>query len=123
MPIRTVGEYLKRWGYTPQKPLKRAYEQNPQRVKAWLDIEYPAIKEQAKQENAEIAWGDESGLRSDAQVGRGYAPIGHTPEIQPNTQGVSVNYLASVSNQGKVRFMLYTQKLTAQVFITFLVGL
>ncbi len=59
-------------------------------------------------------------LRSDAQTGRGYAPIGHTPEIQPNTQRVNVNYIASVSNQGKVRFMLYTQKLTAQVFITFL---
>ena len=120
MPIRTVGEYLKRWGYTPQKPLKRAYEQNPQQVKAWLDVEYPAIEQQAKQQRAEIAWGDESGLRSDAQVGRGYAPIGHTPEIQLNTQRVSVNYLASVSNQGKVRFMLYTQKLTAQVFIAFL---
>ena len=120
MPIRTVGEYLKRWGYTPQKPLKRAYEQNPQLVKAWLDSEYPAIEQQAQQEDAEIAWGDESGLRSDAQVGRGYAPMGHTPELQPNTQRVSVNYLASISNQGKVRFMLYTQKLTAQVFITFL---
>ena len=120
MPIRTVGEYLKRWGYTPQKPLKRAYEQNPEQVKAWLDIEYPAIEQQVQQENAEIAWGDESGLRSDAQVGRGYAPIGQTPEIRPNTQRVSVNFLASVSNQGKVRFMLYTQKLTAQVFITFL---
>lgn len=120
MPIRTVGEYLKRWGYTPQKPLKRAYEQEPQQVKVWLDIEYPAIEQRAQQENAEIAWGDESGLRSDTQVGRGYAPMGHTPEIQTNTQRVSVNYLASVSNQGKVRFMLYTQKLTAQVFITFL---
>ena len=120
MPIRTVGQYLKRWGYTPQKPLKRAYEQEKQQVKAWLDIEYPAIEQQAKQQRAEIAWGDESGLRSDAQVGRGYAPIGDTPEIQLNTQRVSVNYLASVSNQGKVRFMLYTQKLTAQVFITFL---
>ena len=120
MPIRTVGEYLKRWRYTPQKPLKRAYQQDPLRVKAWLDIEYPAIEQRAQQEHAEIAWGDESGLRSDAQVGRGYAPIGQTPEIQPNTQRVGVNYLASVSNQGKVRFMLYTQKLTAQVFITFL---
>lgn len=120
MPIRTVGEYLKRWGYTPQKPLKRAYEQDPQQVKAWLELEYPGIEQRAQQDNAEIAWGDESGLRSDAQVGRGYAPIGQTPEIQPNTQRVSVNYLASVSNQGKVRFMLYTQKLTAHVFITFL---
>lgn len=120
IPIRTVGEYLKRWGYTPQKPLKRAYEQDPQQVKAWLELEYPMIEQRAQQENAEIAWGDESGLRSDAQVGRGYAPIGQTPEIQLNTRRVSVNYLASVSNQGKVRFMLYTQKLTAQVFITFL---
>ncbi|NEQ25172.1 MAG: IS630 family transposase [Microcoleus sp. SIO2G3] len=120
MPIRTVGEYLKRWGMTPQKPLKRAYEQDPNRVKAWLETEYPAIEQRAQQEQAEIAWGDESGLRSDAQVGRGYALIGHTPEIRPNTQRVSVNYLASVSNQGKVRFMLYTQKLSAEVFIRFL---
>jgi transposase len=120
MPMRTVGEYLKRWGYTPQKPLKRAYEQEEQRVKAWLDIEDPEIRQRAQQENAEIAWGDESGLRSDAQVGRGYAPIGCTPEIQLNTHRVSVNYIASISHQGKVRFMLYTQNLTAQLFITFL---
>ena len=84
------------------------------------ETEYPAIEQRAEQEDAEIAWGDESGLRSDAQVGRGYAPIGQTPEIQPNTQRVSINYIASVSNQGKVRFMLYTRKLTAQVFILFL---
>lgn len=120
MPIRTVGEYLKRWGYTPQKPLKRAYEQDPQAVKAWLETEYPALEKRALIEQAEITWGDESGLRSDAQVGRGYAPIGQTPEIQPSTGRVSVNYVASISNQGKVRFMLYTQKLTAQVFIPFL---
>ena len=98
MPIRTVGEYLKRWECTPQKPLKRAYEQDPKAVKAWLETEYPAIEQRAEQEDAEIAWGDESGLRSDAQVGRGYAPIGQTPEIQPNTQRVSINYIASVSN-------------------------
>ena len=60
------------------------------------------------------------GCASNAQVGRGYAPIGDTPEIHTYTQRVSVNYLASVSNQGKVRFMLYTQKLTYKVFITFL---
>lgn len=120
MPIRTVGEYLKRWGYTPQKPLKRAYEQDPQAVKEWVETEYPILEQRAQQEDAEIAWGDESGLRSDAQVGRGYAPIGQTPEIRLSTQRVNVNYIASISNQGKVRFMLYTQKLTAQVFITFL---
>lgn len=120
MPIRTVGEYLKRWGFTPQKPLKRAYEQNPLAVEAWLKQEYPAIERRAKREDAEIAWGDESGLRCDAQVGRGYAPMGQTPELHHNSQRASINYVASISNQGMVRFMLYTQKLTAQVFITFL---
>lgn len=107
-------------GYTPQKPLKRAYEQDPQTVKVWLETTYPAIEQRAATDAAEIAWGDESGLRSDAQVGRGYAPKRRTPEIQLNTQRGGVNYIASISNQGKVRFMLYTQKLTAQMFIRFL---
>jgi transposase len=120
MPIRTVGEYLKRWGFTPQKPLRRAYEQDQKLVETWLNSEYPAIQQRAKQEDAQIAWGDESGLRSDAQVGRSYAPVGETPEIQLNTQRVRVNYIASIDNQGTVRFMLYTQKLTALVFILFL---
>jgi len=120
MPIRTVGEYLNRWGFTPQKPLRRAYEQDPKVVEAWLKSEYPQIEQRAKKVGAEIAWGDESGMRSDAQIGRGYAPVGETPEIQLDTQRARVNYIASISNQGTVRFMLYTQKLTAQVFITFL---
>jgi transposase len=120
VPLRTVGEYLKRWGWTPQKPLKRAYEQNPKAVENWLDSEYPAIVQRAHEEKAEIAWGDESGVRSDDQVGRGYAPVGETPEIQLSSKRARVNYIASISNQGEVRFMLYTQKLTAQVFIVFL---
>lgn len=121
MPIRTVGEYLKRWGYTPQKPLKRAYEQDPSSVQQWLDEEYPALVERAASEDAEIAWGDESGLRGDAQVGRGYAPKGHTPEINlSQKQRHRINFIASVSNQGLVRFMLYAGKLDSLVFIAFL---
>lgn len=89
-------------------------------VEMWLKQEYPAIQQQAKQVGAEIAWGDESGLRSDAQVGRGYALVGEKYEIRLNTQRARVNYIASIDNQGTVRFMLYTQKLTAQVFILFL---
>jgi transposase len=55
MPIRTVGEYLKRWRYTPQKPLKQAYEQNPKVVKASLETEYPAIEQGAGLESALFA--------------------------------------------------------------------
>lgn len=121
MPIRTVGEYLKRWGYTPQKPLKRAYEQDPKAVQAWLDVTYPALRERAQSEGAEIAWGDESGLRSDTQVGRGYAPKGQTPEINlSQKKRHRLNFIASVSNQGLVRFMLYAGKLDGLVFILFL---
>jgi len=57
MPIRTVGEYLSRWGFTPQKPLKRAYEQRPAEVQKWLDESYPAIADRAKRASAEIHWG------------------------------------------------------------------
>lgn len=120
MPLRSVGEYLKRWGMTPQKPLKRAYEQDPKAVEQWLETEYVQIQARAKQQGAEIAWGDEAGVRSGAQGGRGYAPRGETPEIRLNTQRANVNYIASIDNQGTVRFMLYTQTLSAQVFIAFL---
>jgi len=121
MPIRTVGEYLRRWGYSPQKPLKRAYEQDPDAVKAWLEQTYPSIEHRAESEGAEIAWGDESGLRCDTQVGRGYAPIGETPEIRLSQKTrVRINFIASLSNQGSIRFMLYTSKLTEAVFLVFL---
>lgn len=121
MPIRTVGEYLKRWGYTPQKPLKRAYEQDPKAVQVWLDVAYPALVARAELKGAEIAWGDESGLRSDAQTGRSYAPKGKTPEINlSQKKRHRINFIASVSNQGLVRFMLYAGKLDALLFITFL---
>lgn len=120
MPVRTVGEYLRRWGYSPKKPLERAYEQDPKAVETWLQKEYPEIQKRANGEGAEIAWGDESGLCSTEYGGRGYAPIGETPEIRPSErQRERVNYIASVSNQGRVQFMLYTCTLAAEQFIQF----
>jgi transposase len=120
MPIRTVGGQLERWGYTPQKPLKRAYEQRPEAVKKWLDKAYPAIQEKAKEEKAEIHWGDETGLRSDSQHGRSYSPKGKTPEIRLSAKRTSINMISSITNQGKVRFMLYSETLDAKMFIKFL---
>lgn len=74
LAVRTIGLYLARWGFTPQKPMKKAYEQSPAAVKKWFDEDYPAIAARAKAEGAEIHWGDESGLRSDDVRGRGFAP-------------------------------------------------
>jgi transposase len=119
MPIRTVGEYLKRWGFTPQKPLRRAYEQNPKLVQQWLDEQYPAIAAKAKKEKAEIHWGDETGLCNDSQHGRSYAPRGQTPAIRLNAKKERINLISSITNQGKVRFMVYNQTMNSQTFIKF----
>ena len=120
MPIRTVGEYLKRWGFTPQKPLKKAYKQNPKTVKDWLDNEYPEIAKRAKKECAEIHWGDETGLCNDSYHGRSYAPRGKTPEIKLHPRCERVNLVSSITNQGKVRFMIYKNKMNSQTLIKFM---
>lgn len=120
MPIRTVGEYLKRWGFTPQKPLKRAYEQRPAAVQTWLEETYPAIAQRAKQEGAEIHWGDETGVRSDCQHGRGYSPKGKTPVIRLSAKRASINMISSITNQGKVRFMVYQDTMNAKVLTKFI---
>lgn len=125
LPIRTVGEYLKRWGFTAQKPTKRAYEQNPVAVSNWLNSAYPAIASRAKEEGAEINWGDETGVEADDYVGKGFAPKGKTPVVRlsGNSQRTRINMISAITKQGKVRFMLYEEKMTAAVFIKFLARL
>ena len=120
VPIRTVGHYLKRWGMTPQKPLKKAYEQQPARVQQWLDETYPEIHAKAKEEAAEIYWGDETGLRSDCQHERGYAPKGKTPVIRLNARRASINMISAITNQGKVRFKLFEGGMHAALLIEFM---
>jgi hypothetical protein len=114
MPVRTCGEYLKRWGFTPQKPARRAYEQNPKAVKQWMEETYPEIERKAKAEGAEIHWGDETGVRSDCQHGRCYAPKGKTPVIRLRGNRFSTNMISSITNQGKVRWMIYRDTLNSQ---------
>jgi len=107
MPIRTVGEYLKRWGFTPQKPVKRAYEQSSRAVKVWLETEYPLIASRAKQEKAEIHWGDETGIQTGANRIRGFAPRGETPVVRMVAKKNHISMISAITNGGKVRFMMY----------------
>jgi hypothetical protein len=79
LTVRGAGNYLARWGFTPQKPIKKAYEQRPEAVRKWLDEEYPGIAQRAKAEGAEIHWGDETALVNTDVRGRSYAPTGQTP--------------------------------------------
>ena len=118
--VRTMGTYLKKWGFTPQKPVKRAYERSDKKVQKWLDDEYPSIKNQAQKEDAEIHWGDETGCVSLPVNLKGYAPKGQTPVLKHSAKKFKINMISTVTNQGKVRFMIYDEKMTAQVFIRFL---
>lgn len=115
-----VGRYLKSWGYTPQKPISKAFEQKPAQVKAWLENEFPAIKKQAAKENAVIYFGDETGMRSDHQAGRSYAPSGQTPIIKKTGQRFSINMISAISNKGHLQFMIIDGRFNGDVFITFL---
>lgn len=73
LPVRSVGEYLKCWGFTPQKPIRRAYERSPVAVQKWLDESYPEIKQCAQEEAAEIHWGDETAVVNTGVRGPGHA--------------------------------------------------
>jgi transposase len=118
-----VGRYLKSWGYTPQKPITKAFEQNPERVKEWLEKEYPAIKKRAVKENAIIYFEDEVGMRSDHQAGKSYAPKGQTPVIKKTGQRFSLNMVSAISNKGHVEFMILDGTFNGGVFLEFLAQL
>ena len=120
LPIRTVGEYLHRWGFTPQKPFKKSYEQQPERVKKWLDEEYPGIALKAREEGAAIPWGDETGISSEDSRGRGYAPKGQTPVVYGPGKRFSASIISAINNQGKMRFMVYEGALRVDTFLKFL---
>ena len=118
--VWTVGRYLNGWGLTPQKPIRRAYEQDPAAVRRWLKKTYPKIRAQAKEEKAEIHWSDEMGLRSDHQAGRSYGMKGRTPVIPGTGQRFGCNLIWSITNRGRLCFMVFKQRLTSRVFLAFL---
>jgi len=120
MPIRTVGDYLHRWGFTPQKPVRRAYERCDKAVQNWLTENYPKIEQEAKKQGAEIHWGDETGVCSADQVGRSYAPKGNTPIREHRGAPERINMISTVTNRGKIRFMFYEGSMNAACLIKFL---
>jgi transposase len=120
LPVRTVGEYLKRWGYTPQKPQRRAHRDTTMEIRDWLANRYPLLEERAAREGAEIHWCDETGVGANEQRGRGYARRGHTPPLDVSGERFRVNSVSTITPEGKVHFMTYTSTLTAAVFLVFL---
>jgi transposase len=120
LSVWTVGRHLRRWGLTPQKPAGRAYEQDPEAVRRWLEVEYPEVRRRAKAEGAEIHWGDEMGVRSDHQVGRTWGRKGKTPVVRGTGQRFRCNVISSLTTQGVLRFRVFQENFNGDVFIDFL---
>lgn len=116
----TVGRYLKDWGFTPQKPVAKAYEQDPEAVQKWLEEDYPALQQKAKKEKADIYWGDETGMRSDHQAGRTYAVKGQTPVIMKTGKRFNINMISAINNRGLLKFMIFKEGFNTRLFIKFL---
>jgi hypothetical protein len=114
-----VGRYLTSRGYTPQKPIHKAFEQKPAQVKEWLDKAYPAIKKSAAKEKAVIYFGDETGMRSDHQAGKSYAPKGITPIVKSTGQRFSLNMISAISNKGHLQLMIPDGSFNGDVCIDF----
>ena len=117
---RTVGQYLRRWGYTPKKPSRHGRHQDPDEVEQWLEETYPAIEVQAFREGAEILWTDEVGVDADHHPGSGYARQGERATMDVPGPHIRVNQISAISNEGSVQFMTYQGTFTAAVFLLFL---
>jgi transposase len=120
---RTVGQYLRRWGYTSKKPGRHARRQDPDEVQQWLEETYPAIEAQAERDNAEILWTDEVGVAADHHPACGYARQGERATMEVPRPHLRVNQISAISNEGTVRFMTYQGSLNAAVFLLFLTKL
>ena len=121
--LSTLGYYLARWGFSVQRPVKRAYKQDAQKIDAWLNSEFPGITERAEKEDAEIFFGDETNIQNTANYARGYARKGHTPVVQVEAQKLKIEMLSAISKRGKLHFLLYKDSMNTDKLIDFMTRL
>lgn len=123
MQDRLVGKYLKRWGFTPQRPIKRALEQDADKVNIWLKETWPQVAARAKAEGAVVLWGDETAVKEDANWVRGYAPRGKTPVLRTPTRWSKLSMISAISARGQIAFKIVEGSINTDQFIEFLAGL
>jgi transposase len=118
---RTARRYLQRLGFTYQRPIRRAREQNPVAVAQWLDTSYPRIKAEAKANKAKILWGDEATVQVGSIHPRGYSPRGVSPVLRTTAnRSVKCNMISAVGNKGDLVFMTFKDAMNADLFKTFI---
>jgi len=118
--VRSLSNYMKRWGLTCQRPTKRACGQDIARIEKFKTEVYPAIAKRAKAENADIYWGDETGVSNRENFERGFSEKGKPPILPMETKRERVNMISAITNQGSSRFMVYEEKMNQQIFIDFM---
>lgn len=112
-----VRRLLRHLGFSSQCPNRYAREQNPQKVKQWLEVDFPAIKKQAQKEKAKIFFADEAAVQIDSMKMKGYSLVGQTPTLRvPANRGIKVNMISAVSNKGELMFMTYKEAMNADLF-------
>jgi transposase len=115
----SVGRLLRKLGLSPQRPLYRAYQQNPEAVAWWKQQEYPKLRAEAAQVGGTIYFADEAGVRSDYHAGTTWAPVGHTPVVAATGDRFGVNLISAVTAKGALRFAAYDGNLNAPIFLDF----
>src|SRR3989442_634916 len=118
--ITAVGRLLASLDITPQKPLRRAYERDPQAVEQWRKQTYPKLRRRAKRVGAMIFFLDEAGFQSDPPLGRTYGLKGKTPVVTTSGQRQSINVISAVNARGEFWAATYDAKLNAESFVLFL---
>jgi transposase len=118
--LQGVGKLLKDWGFTPQRPAKRAIERNDEAVKKWKEVEYPQLASRAKAENAEIWWGDETAAKPECHFRRSYSPKGKTPVIKQSAKRFHSSMISALNNQGKLEWMALVDAMNSETFLKFL---
>jgi len=116
----SVSRLLKQLGLSPQRPLRRAYQQNPEAVEQWLKDDFPRIRKEAQNVGATIYFADEAGVRSDYHSGTTWGIRGQTPVVSATGARFGLNVISVVTRQGKMRFMVFNGRLNGDLFIQFL---
>jgi transposase len=115
-----VGKLLAKLGLSPQRPLRRAYEQDADAVARWKTVEYPKIRAEAGLVGAKIFFADEASLRSDHHSGTTWAPVGRTPTVVTTGARFTVNMISAIAAKGEIHFDLFEGRMNSEGFIGFL---
>jgi len=115
-----VSRLLGHLGLTPQRPTYKAYQQDPKKIRRYLDETFPEAVAQAKAMGALIFFVDEASVRSDAHRGLTWGKRGETPVLESGGGRFGLSVISAVSPRGDMRFSFIEKRMNSKKFIDFL---